>query len=544
MVRNKFLCFLFLTGLSVNSFSQANRYMVFFTDKNDIPYNINAPQEFLSERSCQRRVKQNIPVSENDLPVKQEYIDSVISIGAVYMFPTKWMNGVLVQCTDSILQQLTLLSFVRKTEYVAPGPKPPNSVYLGTNDNTFHNHLRSQELKNAQQNNMLGIGSMHSAGITGEGILIAVLDAGFEGVDNSIYFNHLMTGNKIIGKRDFVSGSTNVFSRDHHGTEVLSCISAFNAGEYEGTAYNASFVLCITEDVPTEYRVEEYNWLFGAEYADSIGADIINSSLGYNTFDTISMNYTYNSMDGNSAVCTRAADLAASKGILCVISVGNEGFNSWRKLVAPADADSVIAVGAVTSNLQHASFSSYGPSSDGRIKPEVAALGYGTAIIGSSNSVVYGNGTSYSAPLISGLAAGIWQAYPDLSIMELREVIIKGSSQYNNPDTLIGYGIPDYNVIRTLITSFSEELPGNYFRVYPNPVQHGKLFIEYDKQLSGRRMNIEMFNSVGKSFLNENPELVYQDNKIELDLTNLSSGIYVLCLNVEGKKGKVKILIP
>ena len=518
--------------------------MVFFKDKINTPYDIASPQEFLSPRSIERRTRHGIQVSTSDLPVDPAYVAGLNQQGAKVMYITKWMNGSLVECTDSIAQVISSQDYVSSLELVATGPRPvtPNSFYNG--NNLSESGLRKAELANVVQNNMLGADRMHELGYDGTGILIAILDAGFIGVNSFSYFSHLFAGDRIIGTRNFVAGTSDIYVADNHGTEVISCIAAFDENSYKGIAFNSSFILCITEDVPTEYKIEEYNWLFGAEYADSLGADIINSSVGYNTFDSAWMNYSYASMDGNTAVSTIAADIAASKGMLCVISVGNEGNDEWKKLVAPADADSVLSVGAVNSSMQPVVFSSRGPASDGRIKPEVAALGYMTAIISPGGSIGYDNGTSFSTPLISGLAAGVWQAYPELSNMELIEVIEKGSSNYNDPDTLSGYGIPDFRKIRLLITALSEEMPENLFKVYPNPVQHRKLFIECNKGPVTGMLSVELIDNSGRQQYAESFKIKSGEFKIELDLAGFSSGVYILCLYSSAGDGRVKILIP
>ncbi len=540
---NKFLLTLLLFSLCENSYSQENRYMVFFRDKNNSTYSLDRPEEFLSVRSIDRRSKHHILLNESDLPVNVDYINGLKSMGAQVFYPTKWFNGVLVVCADSLTNAITSLSYVKNIKYVAPGPRP-ELRYIPSDSDMIIYSQRIKELMNATQNDMLGVDVMHKDGYDGNGIMIAVLDAGFIGMDKSSFFTHLFTDNKIAGERDFVSGLSSVFTHDTHGTEVMSTMAAYKSGDYEGISYNSDFVLCITEDDPTEYKVEEYNWLFGAEYADSLGADIINSSLGYNVFDDSTMDYTYADMNGKTAVSTRAADMAADKGMLVVVSVGNEGNDFWGKLVAPADGDSVLSVGAVNNNLNHAYFSSYGPSADGRVKPEVAALGSPASIVSALGTVTYGDGTSYSAPLISGLASGIWQAYPDLSNMELLEVIEKGSSNYDHPDSLIGYGIPDFKKIQSLVTALSEDIPQNAFKVYPNPVEQKRLFIEYDPSFSGNMLDVTIYNASGTTCYQKTIKMIKESNKAELNLENLNPGIYILSLDSVSGKGKVKLLVP
>ncbi len=540
---NKFLPTLLLILLWRVSYAQDNRYMVFFTDKNNSLYSLDRPEEFLTSRSIERRIKHHIVLDESDLPVNDDYIKGVEEIGAQAFYPTKWFNGVLVVCSDSIKNAITSLSYVKNIEYVAPGPRP-EAKYISSDTDMIITSQRVQALMNAAQNDMLGVDVMHQDGYDGNSIMIAVLDAGFTGLDKNTYFTHLFTDDKIIGDRDFVSGLPNVYAHDTHGTEVMSCMAAYKSGDYEGVSYNAEYVLCVTEYDPTEYRVEEYNWVFGAEFADSLGADIINSSLGYNIFDDSTMNYTYADMNGKTAVVTRAADLAADKGMLCVVSVGNEGNDLWGKLVAPADGDSVLSVGAVNTNLSRAYFSSYGPSADGRVKPEVAALGSPASIVDALGDVTFGDGTSYSAPLISGLAAGIWQAYPDLSNMELREVIEKSSSNYDHPDSLIGYGIPDFNKIQSLVTALSEDIPHNEFKVYPNPVENKRLFVEYNPAFSGKMLDVTICNAAGIICYRKTISMTKENNKAELNLENLNSGIYILTLDSVSGRGKVKLLVP
>jgi subtilisin family serine protease len=392
---------------------------------------------------------------------------------------------------------------------------------------------------------MLGIDEMHNAGYTGEGKMLAVFDAGFIGTDISPYFTHMYTNDRVIATWNFVENSSDIYRYDDHGTSVLSTISAYSEDEFVGIAPDVEVILCITEDMPTEYVIEEYNWVIAAEFADSIGVDIINTSLGYNTFDDPDMDYTYDDMDGNTTTITRATDIAASKGILCVVSVGNEGDKIWKKMVAPADADSVIAVGAVNENEEYLLFSSTGPTADTRIKPDVSALGQGTQIVGWDGFITSGKGTSYASPLIAGLAAGVWQAYPELNNIELIELIKKGSTQYYNPDTLMGFGIPDFKTIQSEITSLDDDLVEKGYKVYPNPVKNYRLFVEItDPVLSTRDIEIEIFDLNGTSVFYYKAKRIKVGERFELNLQQLSTGIYLLHLNAGNDSGKVKILIP
>ena len=539
-----FVCIIYVNQVS----AQVNRYMVFFDTKFESDYTLESPEAYLSERAIERRQKYNIPITLQDLPVNVVYINGVNNLAGVTVFyQTKWLNGVLVEAEESKVTDIEQLSYVQEVKYVAPGERLNLQSVTESATSEFPDQAsRKSELENATQNDMIGADEMHSAGFTGQGKMIAIFDAGFIGTNISPYFTRMYENNKVIATWDFVENTNNIYRYDDHGTSVLSTITAYFEDVFVGVAPDADVILCVTEDVPTEYAIEEYNWLFATEYADSIGVDIINTSLGYNTFDDPSMDYSYEDMDGNTAIITQATDIAASKGILCVVSVGNEGDDAlWRKMVAPADADSVISVGAVNEDEVYQVFSSTGPTYDDRIKPEVSALGKGTSIVGWNGLLTSGSGTSYAAPLVAGLAAGVWQSYPDLNNMEVMELIKKGSSQYSNPDTLIGFGIPDFKAIQSEITSLDDDLSEKGYKIYPNPVKNHRLFVEIlNPRSSGYDINIQIFDLNGSMVFNYKAEKIKKGNRFELDLKKLSTGIYVLHLYSGKDYGKAKILIP
>ena len=527
-----------------SGWAQVNRYMVFFTDKNNSEYTPSKPEEFLSQRAIARRNKYQIPITVQDLPVNTSYVEALSNMGIDVFHRSRWFNAVLVQMEESLISSVETLPAVKKVLFVAPGERLIKSSILRTAASINEESSRKSVLTNAIQNNMLGVDLMHEDGITGNNILIGIFDAGFTGVNQSIYFNHLIENNKILATRDFIRNTDNVFQYDDHGTGVLSTIAGYEEAVYEGIAYDASIILCVTEDVPTEYVIEEYNWLFAAEYADSLGVDIINTSLGYNTFDDASMDYTFEDMNGDIALITQATDLAASKGIICVVSVGNEGNNGWKKLVAPADADSALAVGAVNSELEYINFSSTGPTSDNRIKPDVVSLGQGTKIVQYNGEIATGSGTSFASPLIAGLAAGLWQIYPELNNMEIIDLIKRGSSQYLQPDTLLGFGIPSYSRIRSLITALEDEPLASRFSIYPNPVENKKLFVEYLREPLNESVQIDIFDVKGSKVYELNIQYFDRSHKIELDLSGIKQGVYVLNLLYGKFKGSAKIIIP
>ncbi len=480
-MKKLFLTIIFLLPLwGWGAFSQ-NQYLILFKDKANTTFSTSRPKEFLSERSVKRRTNQNIPVVERDLPVNQTYLNEIVKIGAKVLYKTKWLNGALIQTDAATLTKILNLAFVRGIE----GKGDIRNARQSTDNQTFtpENKFKvdgdTDNGLSQNQLSMIGADKMHQRGFRGEAMLIGVLDSGFQNANKLSFFTNLFADNRVIGTWDFVNNEANVYNDDSHGTNVLSCMAAFEEGKIVGTAYKASYFLLTTEDVATETRREEANWLFGAEMADSVGVDIINSSLGYNIFDQAAsaQNYKYSDMNGDRALATRAADWAAQAGILVVVSAGNDGTRPFKYVGTPADADSIIAVGAVNNSLNIASFSSFGPSFDGRIKPELSALGVSTTIGSPSNAVTVGNGTSYSSPLMAGFAAAFWQAFPKLTNMQVRQYLIRSASQFENPDDRIGYGIPNFDKayelaeLELLITELKKT--GQEVIVFPNPINDG-----------------------------------------------------------------------
>jgi serine protease AprX len=375
------------------------------------------------------------------------------------------------------------------------------------------------------QLSMVGIDAMHADGFLGQGLTIAVLDAGFPGVNTAPAFGALFAEGRIdlAVSHDFVYNTDNVFQYDTHGTEVFSVIAAYQEDVFTGGAYGARYQLYVTEDAANEYRVEEYNWLFAAERADSAGADIIQSSLGYYDFDDASMNYRKTDLDGKTTVITRAAQWAADRGIAVICSAGNEGTVSWQLITAPADAKGVLAVASVNSEKIRASSSSKGPSADGRMKPDVAAQGVSTSVIRANGGLGTVTGTSLAAPIITSLVAGVWQRYPDLTAAELLEAIRLSGSQAGKPDTLLGYGIPNYKTIETYFAQRRE----NPFRVYPNPVDDDSLRVRSYLPEEFDTCHVELLSPEGKRVIQKILYFSTQTPEGVVNLSVLSTGLYI-----------------
>lgn len=523
------LLLLIFSFLSLHA--QNSKYMIFFLDKDTIAYTYANPEAYFSPKAVARREKFDIPVQLTDLPVDPDYVRQVSAEGAQVVYTSRWFNGALVECNDSILQNITSLDFVVGSELVKPDARGGRKK-AGSSMNKWLRFKKKQkneeELLNVLQNEMLGINQMHESGYNGEGLTIAVFDGGFRGVDTAPFFQHLFENKQIIPGYDFVGNSPDVFKYGQHGTEALSCIAAYAPGVLEAGAYAADIMLCVTEESGSEYRIEEYNWLFAAERADSAGVDIISTSLGYTTFDDTEMNYKFSDLDGKTALITRAVNMATDKGILCVISAGNEGMGSWKYVSPPADAPDILAVGAVSSQGNRVSFSSYGPTADGRIKPDVSALGLQTVVVDAQGNVTTSSGTSFSAPLITGFVAGVWQAFSDLKNTEIIEKVKSAGNQAVAPDNELGYGIPNFaQIMEDNITPVSEGQVSHHFDVFPNPIEEGKLFIESTTGSLTGSLDLVLYNSTGQVVLEKHIAHLHND-AISLDTRTLNKGIYIL----------------
>ena len=489
-------------------------YIVFFSDKKHNSYTTDAPENFLSERSIERRLRQDIPVTEDDIPVSNRYIDSLrFEEGIDVIYASKWLNACLIKAFPEQLSRVSNYSFV---QHIQPADQRHSGVSRHESQQTHqpaYSYGRSE-----QQLQLHNIPQMHSEGLTGQGIMIAVLDAGFRNADKTVAFQHLFDSDAIPLTYDFPSNETNVYDDHEHGTLVLSIMAAYAPPTFIGAAFEASYILLRTEDVSYESSKEEFYWLLAAELADSAGADILSSSLGYNTFDNVAQNYSYEDMNGLTTLITWAAEKAFSKGMLVVNSVGNEGNSSWRHLIAPADGPNVLAVGAVNRTGQFYSTSSRGPSTDGRIKPDVVATGQGTLAISHTGSLVNVNGTSYSAPLISGFAANLWQYEPELTNLELLQKIKESGSQATNPDNNMGYGIPVYKRTAGIQTSDARRL------FISNPVNDFIYFIN---------LPFDSFTLIINDLSGKSITRTALENTLPFDVSTLASGPYIVSINTK-----------
>ena len=444
--------------ISFGGKAQVSRYIIELKDKANNSFSINEPSLFLSQRAILRRIRYNIPVDSTDLPVTARYIDSIRMSGAVTILNTsKWLNQVAIQTSDAAaLSKINNFPFVK--QYMAAGAFQSNNpsdkfAHIqphGVSQNSFYNP-QPQNLTGyynyGKSNGQVKIHQgdfLHNHGFRGQGMQMAVLDAGFYHYLTLPTFDSIRINNQILGTWDFVANNASVDEDHPHGMQCLSTIAANIPNNFVGTAPKTSFYLYRTEDAATEYPIEEQNYAAGLERADSLGVEISSTSLGYYQFTNPIFDYTYADMNGNTSISARAADMAAKKGMLLMIAAGNEGSNAWHYLITPSDADSVLAVGAVDTLGNIGAFSSYGPSSDGQIKPAVAAVGWNAAIASTTTGLpLFSSGTSFACPNMAGLATCLWQAFPEENNMGIISALQQSANKATSPDDRIGYGIPD-----------------------------------------------------------------------------------------------------
>jgi hypothetical protein len=533
------------------AFGQNAKYFIRFTDKNNSPYAVSRPTEFLSQRAIDRRVQQRIAVTVRDLPPNPAYVQAVRRAGARVWYTSRWMNGALVEADEAALGRLRGFPFVvagsadeRVTEALPTQtlrtgglgtlPATPAGRTGQTPDPAAYG-------PSATQLGMMGVNTMHQLGYTGKDVHIAVLDGGFRNTDRLPFFSRLVGEQRLLGTYDFVVGEEGVFEDEAHGMQVLSAMAAYQTNEIIGPAYEAAFWLLRTEDSRGEHRVEEVNWLIGAEFADSVGVNIIQSSLGYNLFDDPAMDYRRRDLDGNTALVTRAADLAAATGMLVVVSAGNEGNDAWRTITAPADGDSVLAVGAVDAKGLRAAFSSVGPSADRQVKPDVSAMGQATVVGLPNGSVGTSNGTSFASPLVAGLAAGLWQAFPQLTNLEVMDYLRRSASQAARPDSLLGYGIPHFQKAFDLATrDHGANQPLGYLS--PNPAAGEPVTLWVNAEAWDKPLTVRVFDVTGKAVAEQNIARPSRYNRLNLGTTFLRQGLYLVRLTSAGRTTTLKMV--
>lgn len=441
----KLISFLAIALLATGASAQQDtlKYRISLKDKAATEYSLKKPEKYLSAKAIERRRKQNLPIDSTDLPVCRKYIDEIRKQGVNIVVTGKWDNFVTVSCNDTtLIDRIAALPFVLSTEkvWISPGAGKPSMAMERDsvlNQPTIHSDsIYGRAITQIQMSNG---DKLHEAGFKGQGMTIAVIDAGFHNVDKITAMQNI----RILGTKDFVNQQADIFAESSHGMSVLSCIGMNRPDIMTGTAPEASFWLLRSEDEYSEHLVEQDYWSAAVEFADSVGVDVINTSLGYYTFDDKSKNYKYRDLDGRHALMSRQASHIADKGMILVCSAGNSGAGSWKKITPPGDADNVLTVGAIDKRAVLATFSSVGNTADHRVKPDVVAVGVGSDVIRTDGNQGRANGTSFSSPIMCGMVTCLWQACPTLTAKEVIELVRRSGDRAGFPDNIYGYGVPD-----------------------------------------------------------------------------------------------------
>jgi serine protease AprX len=526
----------------LQAYGQDQRFFVFLKDKNENSFSIDRPEEFLSVKAINRRLNQNIAINEQDLPVTSSYINEIEQTGAETYYQSRWLNGVITQMDSTELSSVQALAFVDSIAWIGKNAKLTKERDQAEIPSDFVDPP-GVYLSSTLQLGMLNVDDMHDADITGSDIDIAVLDGGFVGAHLYSPMQHIFQNGQYLMGEDMVTYGANPFRYSGHGTAVWSIIGARH-DSLTGPAYDAGFLLFVTEDVSSESPIEEYNWLIAAEIADSAGVDIIQSSVGYSTFNTPFADYTYQDLDGQTTIITKAANWAFERGMLVITSAGNEGNSAWRYITAPADGKDIIAVGSVgtTSEIYvRSDFSSIGPTSDGRIKPDVMAKGYRTALMAGNGEIKQSSGTSYAAPLITGFAAGLWQANPDWTNVELLNAIRNSGSRALNPDNYYGYGVPNYNIAVLGSVLDLSDIMSERIKVFPNPFSDQKVFLDLTGHDIPEDLMINIFDLKG-SLVTSRSVSAHQQGIVEIEIDVSEKGIYLMTLATSRFFKEIKLI--
>lgn len=538
MTMKKHLLIFLLCCIPVVNHAQIEDAWVYLTDKQNASYSTNNPIAFLTQKAIDRKNAHGVDIDERDFPVNENYISQLkLQPGITVLAKSKWFNAVHVRGTEIAINALAVLSFVASIDF-ANSSLNSLKINFEKKQSKLEDVSVSFNYGNAlNQIQMIKGDQLHLSDYTGNGITVAVLDAGFPNVNTMTSFQRLRDAGNVLDDYDFVNRDDDVYSNtvSNHGTLVLSAMAGYKENQYVGTAPDASYYLFITEDGPNENPVEESYWVEAAERADSLGVDVINSSLGYGSFyDDTDYNYAVSEFNGNTTYITKGANIAFEKGMLIVNSAGNEGIGGIN---APADASGVLSIGAVTSSGAYATFSSVGSALQPTQKPDVVAQGQSSSLINENDDIVIANGTSFSSPIMAGGIACLWQALPNKTNAEIMQLVRESASQYNAPDFYLGYGIPDLQL--ALNNALSLEISDNYTtepKIFPNPTSD-TLYINLP--LSETDCSVQIYDMLGKQILYS--KLVKGMN--QMDMSFISKGIYLAKVQLRNHSKSFKIII-
>lgn len=538
MTKLKIFIPFFLFAFFCESFATSYYFFVAFKDKANTPYSLSNPSAYLSQRAIDRRSFFSVVIDSLDIPVNETYIQQVQSLGAAIHCKSKWMNGVTIMLTDSsLITQVQNLNCVQSIQYTGKNATP---LWKSAKNNSDFLAIDYGVAK--KQIEQVHGDYLHDLGYKGSGIHIGLLDAGYLNVNVNHAFDSIRSANRFLGAKDFVNPNSDIYAEHPHGANVLSIIGGNLTAQYFGSAPEASFLIIRTENAPTEYLMETDFWVSGIEYADSAGIDIVNSSLGYTEFDDAATNFTYADMNGTVARASRAATIASQKGIVVVNSAGNDGQNPWKYIGVPADAKEIIAVGNVDSLGVISPYSSIGPSSDGRVKPEICAMGTATGYVSTSGSFTRGSGTSYSAPVITGLTACYLQYMrtnnPNFTIQALQQSIFESANQYASPTDQMGYGIPNYEQAVANITKITNYQNNQRDFKIITDAKNKKIGVHFSSDFSDNK-KIALYNLAGVCLFSEQTN----DKLMLISTENYNAGVYVIHAKIGSKQFAEKVII-
>lgn len=532
---------IFLAFTPVLSLKATTGYFFYvqFANKYNSPYSISTPSTYLSQRAIDRRQALGIAIDSLDLPVNPSYLNQLRNLGIQVYCSSKWMNGTTILLADTTkMSQVRALPFVIKTQYTGlrAGALPVMAKIKAETESFNYGSA-------ATQINQVNGAYLHNAGYTGKGIVIGILDGGFNNANINPAFDSLRIQNRLLGTKDIAEQNANVYALDNHGANVLSIMAGNLPGQFLGVAPNASFWLIRTEYVATEYLVETDFWTSGIEFADSVGVDVVNSSLGYTQFNDASMNFTYADMNGKVSRASRAATIASKKGIIVCNSAGNDGTSAWHYIGVPADAEDIFSIGSTTSTGNPSNFSSFGPSSDGRIKPEISAMGSSTAYVYNNGTPTVGNGTSYASPIMTGMIACLLQGYKERNaprdFASVKAALIHSASLYDVPTTQLGYGIPNFEyALKYPTLNGLKTIENSTFELYYNAQDKAIHALFFNNQAASVK-TIQIYSITGCLLA----EKTVKETSSTMSVGQFSTGIYLVCISENGKKETRKIII-
>ena len=528
--------------ISQLGYGQVQDAWVFFADKDNVEASLENPITILTQEAIDRKVLHNTPIDERDVPVNEDYITQIKNATGIDVFAkSKWMNCIYVKGNQANIADLLDLSFVDHVEYANKNLNSFSGATIPVDDKFEIENTSGRVVYNygsaANQIEMLSGDFLHEQDYTGDGMIIAVLDNGFPTVNTNPGFADMVNEGRLLGTYDFQARQVNANGTGSHGTNTSSDIAGFLQDQFVGTAPQASYYFFVTEYNPSETPLEEAHWVEALERADSLGVDVINTSLSYKGYDNDNYTHTYEDLDGQTTFAARGGNMAYDKGMILLNSAGNSGNSSSPFCGTPADSPGVLTIGAVDSNGDYASFSSVGPTVDGRIKPDIMAQGSNSAVISTSGNVTFSSGTSFSSPIMAGVVACLWQSRPETPNSHIMQIIRESSSLYNNPTNQMGYGIPNfedaYNALLTL--GVEEEFLMSNFALYPNPVS-SKVNVSFPEGVHTAEFSV--FSILGQEVLTTE----ISSNRNTIDISSLTKGMYLVTITSNGNRVSFKLI--